>query len=282
MRSNEIPFEGTVQETMFGPLWARATYSKLYPNLLNDTKAIEIIQEIDYNFSKIEEFLKEWRGLGLLIRARNFDIIIKKFIEKNPNATIINIGAGLDTTFYRVDNNNIQWYDLDLPDAIEFRKRYLPETSRNIYIQKSAFDYTWFDEIKFNPQKGICIIAGGFIYYYEKVEIIAFFRELAERFPEGEIIFDCISNLAKKIGARREKKAGIEGPIWHFGIGNPEKELSKWFDKVKLIDWFTMWAQIPLNPRWKSSTLKMIKIAERFKTAKNCSCKIHKIIDLFF
>ena len=61
MTPNEIPFEGTVQETMLGPLWARATYGKLYPKLLNDTKAIEIIRNINYDFSKIEEFLKEWR-----------------------------------------------------------------------------------------------------------------------------------------------------------------------------------------------------------------------------
>jgi O-methyltransferase involved in polyketide biosynthesis len=276
MTPNEIPFEGTVQETMLGPLWARATYGKLYPKLLNDTKAIEIISNINYDFSKIEEFLKEWRGLGLLVRARNFDSIVTKFIERHPKATIVNIGAGLDTTFYRVDNSFIQWYDLDLPDAIEFRKRYLNETSRNNYIQKSVFDYTWCDEIKYNPQDGIFFITGGFIYYYDKVEIIAFFKELSERFPEGEIVFDCISNLAIKVAARRARKAGIEGSPWFFGIGNPEKELSKWFGKIKVIDWFTMWSQIPINPNWKSKTIKMIKIAERFKTAKIVHAKFLK------
>lgn len=33
-----------------------------------------------------------------------------------------NLGCGLDTTFERVDNGLLQWYDLDLPDAVELRK----------------------------------------------------------------------------------------------------------------------------------------------------------------
>ena len=136
MAENPLLFKGKVQETMLGPLWARATFSKLYPELLNDQKAIEIIQNIDYDFSKIQLYLEQWRGLGLLARARNFDDAVKKFIMKHPNSTVVNIGAGLDTTFYRVDNEKIRWYDLDLPDAIEFRKQFLSESARNKFIAK--------------------------------------------------------------------------------------------------------------------------------------------------
>ncbi|NVM37388.1 MAG: hypothetical protein HWN81_17465, partial [Candidatus Lokiarchaeota archaeon] len=73
MSQDSIPFEGTVQETMLGPLWARAKYSQISPELLDDQKAIEIIKNIDYDFSKIQEYLGEWRGLGLLVRAKSFD-----------------------------------------------------------------------------------------------------------------------------------------------------------------------------------------------------------------
>jgi hypothetical protein len=40
---------------------------------------------------------------------------IGKYIERYPEATVINIGAGLDTTFSRVANGKMRWYDLDLP-----------------------------------------------------------------------------------------------------------------------------------------------------------------------
>jgi O-methyltransferase involved in polyketide biosynthesis len=99
MIDKSLSFKRTIQETMLGPLWARTTFSKLYPELLYDQKAIEIIQTIDYDFSSIELYLELWRGLGLLARARNFDDTIKRFILEHPKSTGVNIGAGLDTTF---------------------------------------------------------------------------------------------------------------------------------------------------------------------------------------
>ena len=52
---------------------------------------------MDYNFSKLEDYLGEWRGLGLMVRAKNFDVAVKEFINNHPSATIVNIGAGLDS-----------------------------------------------------------------------------------------------------------------------------------------------------------------------------------------
>ncbi len=268
MSQDDISFKGTIQETMLGPLWARAKYSKLYPDILDDKKSFEIIKNIGYDFTKIQDYLGEWRGIGLLVRARNFDNALKKYIEKFPETAVVNVGAGLDTTFYRVDNGRIKWYDLDLPDAIEFRKKYIPQSTRCVYISKSALDYSWFDQVDFNPAQGIFIIAGGFIYYFQESEISALFGALAQKFPGGELIFDCVSNLAIKVAHKRAKKAGVETPFWHIGISNPNKIIAKWSDKIKMIDWYTMYARTDLNPSWHKKTLKMIKIAERFKTAK--------------
>ena len=210
MTEGSFPLKGIVQETMLGPLWARATFSKIYPELLNDQKAIEILKNVEYDFSEVQDYLKEWRGLGLLARAKNFDNALTKYIEKYPNSTIVNIGAGLDTTFYRVDNEKIRWYDLDLPDAIEFRKKFLSESTRNKFIAKSALDVSWFDQIEFTKENGIFFIAGGFIYYFTEEDISSLFDAITRKFPSGELIFDCISKLAMKVANKRAKKAGIE------------------------------------------------------------------------
>ncbi|MFX1479013.1 MAG: class I SAM-dependent methyltransferase, partial [Promethearchaeota archaeon] len=208
MSQDDIPFEGSIQETMLGPLWARAKYSQIYPELLDDQKAIEIIKNIKYDFSKIQEYLGEWRGLGLLARARNFDEALLQYIEKYPSVTVVNIGAGLDTTFFRVDNGKIKWYDLDLPNAIEYRKKILPESERNTYIPKSALDYSWFKNIEFEYEKGIFFIAGGFVYYFKEKEISSLIIEMAKEFPRAEMIFDATSKLANKVINKRAKKAG--------------------------------------------------------------------------
>jgi len=268
MSNDDIPILGDVQETMLGPLWARATYGELYPVILSDPKANQIIKEINYNFSKIQEYLDEWRALGLLVRANSFDEALKDYIDKFPNATVVNIGAGLDTTFYRVDNGTIKWYDLDLPNAIQYRRKFLVESSRNKFIAKSALDYNWFDDIEFSQDKGIFFIAGGFVYYFKEEEISSLLSAMAERFPGGEIVFDCISKLAVKVGNRRAKKFGSEEPVWHLAIGNPKKKIALWSKKIKVIDWFTMWARTSINADWSEKTQKMIRRTERLKTAK--------------
>jgi len=114
----------SVSQTLLPPLWGRAQVSKEYSSLFYDAKAIELIEKIDYDFSTSDVPLigivfNVFRELNLLgpftLRVKQFDDKIRAYIKKYPCASVINIGAGLDTTFYRVDNGTIHWYDLDLP-----------------------------------------------------------------------------------------------------------------------------------------------------------------------
>ncbi|HUW89032.1 MAG TPA: class I SAM-dependent methyltransferase [Candidatus Nanopelagicaceae bacterium] len=230
---------GSIEETMLGPLWARATYSKLYPEILDEQQAIQIIEKLDYDFTNISIYLKEWRFLGLLVRAKSFDEAIKRYIEYYPDSTVVNIGSGLDTTFFRVDNGTIKWVNLDLSDAIKYCNQVISETSRSKNISKSAFDYSWMDEIDYKPENGIIFFAGGFVYYYEKKEIRNLLECMANRFPGGEFIFEGISKLAIKVINRRAKKAGVDIRV-HYGIGNPTNEFSNWSKNIELIDWYTI------------------------------------------
>jgi O-methyltransferase involved in polyketide biosynthesis len=259
--------KGSVQETMIGPLWARAIFSDRYPEILDDPKAIEIYKQLDYDFSDVEEFLEEFRGLGLLIRARSFDDALKKYLEKFPNATVVNIGSGLDTTFSRVDNGKIKWYNLDLPDAIEFRKQFLSDSPRSECIIKSALDISWFDDVEFQPENGIFLIMGGLIYYFSEKEVASLFHALANRFPGGEIIFDAISKIAIKKGKQMAKKRGVE-PLWKFSMGKPQKVVPKWANKLEIIDSFPVYSRTPKNPNWKKKTRRMISLMNIIKPSR--------------
>ena len=256
-----------VQETMLGPLWARAKYSKEYPEFLDDPKAQKIVDKLDYDFSDIQNYLGEWRGLGLLARAKNFDTAFKRFLEDNPEATLVNIGAGLDTTFSRVDNGKILCYNLELPEAAKFRKSLIPDTERDKTIAKSVFD-KWFNDIEFEESKGIFFIAGGFIYYFFEERVKDLFISMAQHFPGGELIFDATSNLANKIINRRAKKAGEKDLRFHFGVGNPEKIFPNWSPKIKIKEWYTIWSRLKINSEWHEKTIKAIKKSERVKAAK--------------
>ena len=113
-----------ISETLLIPLWARAKCSERHSPSLNDGKVIELVERIDYDFSKIDE---AFGFEGLLInvaRTKQFDDKIKAYITEHPQASVVNLGAGLDATFYRVDNGSIHWYDLASPRLIRTRRRF--------------------------------------------------------------------------------------------------------------------------------------------------------------
>ena len=115
-----------VSQTLLNPLWNRAKISKDYSSLFYDAKAVELIEKIDYDFSTNDKVIPGYLLLLFVARAKQFDDKIRAYIREHPRASVVNIGAGLDTTFYRVDNGTIHWYDLDLPAVIDIRKQLLP------------------------------------------------------------------------------------------------------------------------------------------------------------
>jgi len=197
---------GGISASMLSCLWGRAQLSKEYSSLFYDAKAIELAEKIDYDFSTsdVPPFVGIWFNMSRKVnrpefrlgtlRARQFDDKAKAYIAEHPNASIINIAAGLDTTFYRIDNGTIHWYDLDLPAVIDIRRQLLPEPDRATYIAKSLLDPSWCKDIK-HTEGGVFMIAGGALGWFDKSEVEQFFSMLADNFPDGEIVFDVISRL---------------------------------------------------------------------------------------
>jgi O-methyltransferase involved in polyketide biosynthesis len=253
MNSNKISNLLDIQRTLLIPLWGRATFSKLYPEILIDNDAINIVNSLDYNFSEVEKAFGEYGGLSYVVRGRKIDDTIKHFVLEYPNASIVNIGAGLDTTFSRVDNGTIYWYDLDIDDVITLRKTLISEGPRNICIAKSVFDYSWFKDIRFNEKDGILFVAGGVFCYFMENNVQKLFITLAKNFPRGEIYFDGQTKAALKISNRMVKKSGHREAILHFYINNP-KIFALWSPLLHLQSVDPYFKNIKRDERWKIST----------------------------
>jgi O-methyltransferase involved in polyketide biosynthesis len=257
----------TVANTMLLPLWGRAFASKLNPQILDDREAIKIIDSIDYDFSEIEKNFGEFGGICYIVRARVFDDLIKDFITEHPEASIVNIGSGLDTTFSRIDNGNIHWYNLDLPEAIEFRKTLIPDSERNTAIPISVFDFTWFEKINFEPEKGILFIAAGIFYYFKEHEIKRLFCAMGEQFPGGLMAFDAESKTAVKKSNSMVRKSGNKGAQMFFYVNDAEI-FEQWSKKIKLIDVLPFFKSIPRNKKWKFQTRILMVLCDVFKMTK--------------
>jgi O-methyltransferase involved in polyketide biosynthesis len=264
MDSKEISVLQGVQRTLMLPLWGRATFSKLYPEILTDNEAVNIVNSLNYDFSEIEKAFGEYGGLSYIIRGRKIDDTIKHFVLEYPNATIVNIGAGLDTTFSRVDNGTIYWYDLDLDDVIILRKTLISEGPRNICIAKSVFDYSWVKDIRFNVKDGILFVAGGIFCYFMENNVQNLFITLAEKFPDGEIYFDGETKTALKISNRMIKKSGHKEANLHFYINN-QKIFTSWSPLIYLQSVDPCFKNIKRDKRWKISTRMNMTLCDLLK-----------------
>jgi O-methyltransferase involved in polyketide biosynthesis len=260
-KSSEI----TIESTMVGPLYARAFYGDRYPEIFNDSDASRIIKrvrelhpEATEEFSNLERVVDEFLGLTLLIRARVLDDAVHEYIETHPKASVVNLGCGLDNPFSRVDNGTIRWYDLDLPDAIEYRLKLIPETMRSKCIATSVFDTGWFDNVEYTSEQGIFFIAGGLFGYFEEEKVSGLVKTMANHFCSGEFFFDVQSGFGNKIVNRRVRTSG--GVEFKLAVGNPVKQLAKWSEKLEVVDWFPMFSRIEWDTNWSMKTKLLMKM----------------------
>ena len=93
------PEVGSIQQTLFLPLWGRAVKSqKKHPRLV-DATAVKIIERVNIDFSQAAANLDEITRIAWISRSLICDRVIRNFISAYPNGTVVNIGCGLDTTF---------------------------------------------------------------------------------------------------------------------------------------------------------------------------------------
>lgn len=200
---------GHVQKTLLLPLWGRAVETRKTKPMLVDQSAVEIIDKIDFDFSTITANISPITQAAWIMRSIYTDRVVGEILAKSPNAAFVNIGCGMDTTFDRIDNGRLMWYDLDLPDVIELRRKFIKEGDRRKLISSSFLDEDWLKQI--DPGEKSLFIAAGVFYYFAENEIKGFLKKLADRFPGGEVLFDAASPMGVKFANKKViESAGLD------------------------------------------------------------------------
>jgi O-methyltransferase involved in polyketide biosynthesis len=250
-----------VPETLLIPLWARAVESKQENPIIIDDLSIEMIEKIEYDFSKFD---KAWMSqTGVVIRTELLDKATDGFICKNPDAVIINIGCGLDTRFFRVDNGRINWYDLDLPEVINVRKQFFEETDRYKMIDKSVFDYSWIKDVN-TINKPVLIIAEGVLMYFTEEEVKKLMDTLVDSFKESEMLFEVITPMMAK-GSKNHDTIKKMNAEFQWGIKN-SKEMEKFSSKIKFVEEWNYFDYHKHRWRWMRLLTSIPPLKNSFNT----------------
>lgn len=197
---------GAVQKTLLLPLWGRAVEARKPHPLLVDSAAVRIMDSIDYDFSTIAAKISYISQLSWIARSLHIDRTICQFLKRYPRATIVNLGCGLDTTFERVDNGSLLWFDLDLPDVIELRSQYIQQGPRRRFIACSILDDRWMGIVE--AAEAVLFVAAGVLYYFDENEVKTLLRRLADHFPGCELVCDVCSPRGVRVANQKVIRDG--------------------------------------------------------------------------
>jgi O-methyltransferase involved in polyketide biosynthesis len=217
-----VALEG-VPETLLWTLYHRASEARRPDAVLDDPQAVALVDRIDYPFA--DRFgdaraAGQWQAL----RARTFDVQVRRFLAANPGGTVVALGEGLETQFWRVDDGRVRWLTVDLPETVAVRERLLPAGERRRVVEGSALDERWMDAV--DAQHGVLLTAQGLFMYFEREQVHGLITGCARRFPGAALVFDALPSWLA-VASRRQGGVrggtGYQAPPWHWGI-DPREE----------------------------------------------------------
>ena len=183
-----------IEQTAFLTEYARALDSQWSKPILGDTLAHEVVGKIDYDFA----------GLGVqtsvvcqtALRAKMLDDRVRAFVNQHPDAVVIDLGAGLDSGFYRVGPPaTVDWYSVDLPGITTLRDEVLPAAPQSHSVPVSLADEHWPDAIP--ADRPTMLIADGLFAFLTEPVIAGIFRRITDHFRSGELAFNDYGRIGR-------------------------------------------------------------------------------------
>lgn len=275
---SELPhqnFSG-VSETYLAPLYWKAMESQRPDAMIKDEKAVALVTQsssdvpIRLDFSRIRQIkMNELLKAMRIIFTREMDRYARDFISRHPEAVVVHIGCGLDTRFERVAerNSHVEWYDLDLPDVIELRRKLIGgEGERYHLLAGSVLDSTWLEAVKapvglaVHSPRPLLFLAETVFVYFTEAQVKSLVLTLRDHFPGAELVFDGWRPFEVWVGNRYLSKSLYAGLMrWGFWSG---RELEGWGEGIRLLDEWGFFDQPEprLNSyRWLAPLFRLFK-----------------------
>lgn len=185
-----------VSETALLTLHQRASEAARSDGIINDPMSIALRDRLGYDY---HHFGRTHQATAL--RSLAFDTATSDYLQRHPRATVVALAEGLQTSFWRVDNGELNWLSVDLPPIVRLRQQLLPKSDRVHYLAQSALDYSWMDSA--DHAEGVLITAEGLFQYLERDAVFDLITACAKRFPGGSLVFDSIPKFLSTYSRRR-------------------------------------------------------------------------------
>ena len=250
-----------VPETMIQTLYARAKESGKNNPKIKDTMAVEIVGKLDYDFSNADQ--DKAMSYGVVARTIVLDELVEKYLSSHPDTVVINIASGLDTRCYRMKGKYLRWYNIDLPETMQIREKFLTENGPVYQIAKSAMDASYVDEIEYAGEN-VLVVIEGLSMYLKEADVLQMFSIIEKAFPKATVMVETMSPFVVK----HVKEKSIEGSNAKFTWGIKNGKLLQ-----QLVPAFTYKQEVSLIEGMKK-LMPIYHVIGAIPVAQNLSNKI--------
>lgn len=210
-------------QTMLATLYAKALDVDLPRPILNDRWAKEAVAGIDYDWAQTT--MTAGRSPAVTTRSAHFDRWVRQFLAVHPKATVLHLGCGLDSRYFRVaPGPDVQWYDIDYPEVAELRGRLLPAGGEGYHVvAASVTDPAWLRDIPVGSP--VLAIGEGLTMYLTEADGIDLLNRVVSLCGTGELQFDAFNSL----GIRSQWSNSVvrrSGATLHWAINGPDDIIS--------------------------------------------------------
>ncbi|MFI9049655.1 class I SAM-dependent methyltransferase [Streptomyces sp. NPDC053427] len=141
-----------------------------------------------------------------------FDAVVRAYVKRRPEATVVALGEGLGTGFWRLDNGRLNWLTVQPPEIAAVRRMLLPDGPRRRTVARTVGDHGWLDAVR-DPDLGVVVTAPGVLMRLSPAAVRALLAACAERFPDGALVFDALPRRVTALARRGATPGGVAGPL---------------------------------------------------------------------
>lgn len=207
-----------VPETALWNLYQRACAARA--GQLDDPRALEVLARLDYPF---ERFGSPSHGVAARLhaqRVRTVDAALRRLLAGAPDATVVALGEGFETQFWRVDNGRLHWLGVELPEVAAVRREVLPDGPRNRTLAGSVFGADWTAQV--DRERPVIITAEGLLPYFERDEVHRLFTAWARLLPGSWLLFDAVTAHLQALRRRNPLLGEYCPPGWNWTVDTGE------------------------------------------------------------
>ncbi len=260
-----------VCETLLIPLAARVVESESDAPAFRDPRGVAFARLLDFDAANVAR--DRWNKVGCQARTVILDAAVNDFLQRNPRATVINLGAGLCTRYWRVESReSLRWFDVDLPSVIALKRELLasiasepPDGGRQYAtLEADVTDHAWMGQIPRVADEPVLVIAEGLLMYLDPEEVQRLIIGVTDRYAGGELLMEAWSPFVRRVWGTISPALRRTGVSLHWGLDNPQT-IEAWDQRIRLInewrpgDWEPQrWGLLRYAPPLRRSLTKVI------------------------